>query len=82
MWALWQKADNARLADIGGARTIEGFGPGAEDVEPTTLDTPVWMGFMNDDVSVWAIMDTVNGDGSGVLCYDYEDSPSLVGRDI
>ncbi|KAM0321556.1 hypothetical protein ACHAQA_010046 [Verticillium albo-atrum] len=80
MWALWQKADKARLADIGGSRTIEGFGPGAEDVEPTTLDTPVWMGFMNEDVPVRAVMDTVNGDGDGVLCYKYEDSPSMMGR--
>lgn len=82
MWALWQKADKARLADIGGARTIEGFGPDAEHAEPTTLDTPVWMGFMNEDVAVRAVMDTMNRDGQGVLCYEYEDSPSLKGRNF
>lgn len=80
LWALWQKADKARLADIGGARTMEGFGPSRDDVEYITLDTPVWMGFMNDDVPVRAVMDTVNGNGEGVLCYQYEDSPSLAGR--
>ncbi|PPJ59323.1 hypothetical protein CBER1_11878 [Cercospora berteroae] len=82
MWALWQKDDKARLVDIGGARTVQGFGPDADHAEPTTLDTPVWMGFMNEDVTVKAVMDTVNEDGEGVLCYEYDDSPSLEGRDL
>jgi tyrosinase len=83
MWALWQKRDKARLADIGGFRTGEGTGPGANETkELTTLDTPVWMGFMNEDVSVKSVMDTVNGDSEGVLCYVYEDSPSLKGRNL
>jgi tyrosinase len=81
MWSLWQKADKSRLADIGGARTIDGFGPSGDKVELTTLDTPLWMGFMNDDVPVKAVMDTLNRDGEGVLCYEYEESPSLAGRD-
>ncbi|KAG5657919.1 hypothetical protein KAF25_007952 [Fusarium avenaceum] len=80
MWSLWQKADKSRLADIGGARTIDGFGPSSDKVELTTLDTPLWMGFMNDDVPVKAVMDTLNGDGEGVLCYEYEESPSLAGK--
>lgn len=80
IWTLWQKADRSRLTDIGGARTTEGSGPGADQVETTTLDTPVWMGFLNDDVPVREVMDTVNGDNQGVLCYDYEDSPSLAGK--
>ncbi|SPJ83611.1 uncharacterized protein FTOL_10127 [Fusarium torulosum] len=80
MWSLWQKADRSRLADIGGARTINGFGPSGDDVELTTLDTPLWMGFMNDDIPVKAVMDTINGDGEGVLCYEYEESPSLAGK--
>jgi len=81
MWTKWQKADNSRLSDIGGPRTTEGSGPtSADQVETTTLDTPVWMGFMNDDVAIKAVMDTMNGDGQGVLCYEYEDSPSLAGR--
>lgn len=80
IWALWQKADRSRLADIGGARTTVGSGPGGDQVEITTLDTPVWMGFLNDDVAVREVMDTVNGDNQGVLCYEYEDSPSLAGK--
>jgi tyrosinase len=82
MWALWQKRDGARLADIGGFRTGEGTGPGPDEAELTTLDTPLWMGFMNVDVPVKAVMDTLDEDGEGVLCYVYEDSPSLQGRHI
>lgn len=81
MWNLWQKADKSRLTDIGGARTTVGSGPSqADQVETTTLDTPVWMGFMNDDVAIRAVMDTLNSDNQGVLCYEYEDSPSLAGK--
>ncbi|KAL2681189.1 hypothetical protein Neosp_008796 [[Neocosmospora] mangrovei] len=80
LWSLWQKADKARLADVGGSRTLDGFGPSGDQVEPTTLDTPLWMGFMNDDVLVKAVMDTINRDGEGILCYEYEDSPSLTGK--
>jgi len=82
LWAMWQKADKARLLDIGGARTVEGLGPDANNVEQTTLDTPVWMGFMNDDVPVRAVMDTTNQDGEGVLCYEYQDSPSIAGKNL
>ncbi|KAL1852340.1 hypothetical protein Daus18300_012235 [Diaporthe australafricana] len=81
MWTKWQKADSLRLSDIGGPRTTQGSGPtSADQVENTTLDTPVWMGFLNDDVAIKAVMDTMNGDGQGVLCYEYEDSPTLAGR--
>ncbi|UPK93034.1 hypothetical protein LCI18_003969 [Fusarium solani-melongenae] len=80
LWSLWQTAGKARLTDVGGARTLDGFGPSGDQVEPTTLDTPLWMGFINDDVPVKAVMDTINRDGEGVLCYEYEDSPSLAGK--
>lgn len=82
MWTLWQNRDLAHLNDIGGPRTMEGFGPSADAVEETTLDTPIWMGFMADDVTVSAVMDTVNREGGGKLCYEYQDSPSLVGRKL
>ncbi|CAN9189060.1 unnamed protein product [Alternaria alternata] len=82
MWALWQSRDPARLADISGPRTMEGLGPGRDTVEQTTVDTPVWMGFVGDDVKVGAILDTMNREGGGVLCYKYEDSPSLTGRNL
>ncbi|KAI4609926.1 hypothetical protein J4E83_008490 [Alternaria metachromatica] len=82
MWTLWQSRDPARLTDIGGPRTIEGFGPPADAVEQTTLDTPVWMGFMAEDVAVREVLDTMNQEGEGVLCYKYEDSPSVVGREF
>ena len=61
---------------------MEGLGPAADAVEQTTLDTPVWMGFMADDVTVGAVMDTMNRGGGGRLCYEYQDSPSLVGRNL
>ena len=82
MWALWQSRDPARLADISGPRTLEGLGPGRDAVEQTTVDTPVWMGFVGNDVKVGAILDTINREGGGVLCYKYEDSPSLAGRNF
>jgi tyrosinase len=78
MWALWQSRDPARLADISGPS----LGPGRDTVEQTTVDTPVWMGFVGDDVKVGAILDTMNREGGGVLCYKYEDSPSLTGRNL
>lgn len=67
IWALWQKADRSRLADIGGARTTQGSGPSGDQVETTTLDTPVWMGFLNDDVAVREVMDTADRDKSSDL---------------
>ncbi|KAI9146916.1 Tyrosinase P [Paramyrothecium foliicola] len=77
LWASWQKVDTKRLTDISGSRTMEGLGPSIDKVENTTLDTPLWMGFMNEDIPVSKVMDPYNQDGSGVLCYEYEESPSL-----
>ncbi|KAH7014061.1 hypothetical protein B0J12DRAFT_635931 [Macrophomina phaseolina] len=82
MWTLWQQRDKARLTDIGGARTLEGYGPSGDKVENTTLATPLWMGFLNEDVPVKKVLDTMNRDGEGILCYKYEDSPSIMGRTI
>jgi tyrosinase len=61
---------------------MEGFGPAADAVEQTTLDTPVWIGFVAEDVMVGAVLDTMNREGEGVLCYKYADSPSLAGRKL
>lgn len=80
LWDLWQQRDQARLSDISGARTMRGLGPEGDQVENTTLDTPLWMGFMTSDVPVKSVMDTINGDGEGVLCYKYDVSPSTFGR--
>ncbi|KAG9193814.1 tyrosinase [Alternaria panax] len=82
MWALWQARDPARLTDISGPRTIEGFGPSPDAVEQSTVDKSVWMGFMGDDIEAGALLDTMNREAGGVLCYKYEDSPLLAVRNL
>lgn len=69
MLALWQKRDKTWLPDIGGFRTGEGTGLGPGEAEHTTLGTSLGMGLMNKDVLVKAVINTVDEDGKGVLCY-------------
>lgn len=66
MWALWQEQDPAKRAmDVGGSN-------GFFDLAPLKLDTPVWVGAMGRDVRSAEVMDPLNRDGQGFLCYKYE----------
>jgi tyrosinase len=66
IWYDWQSQDPARLHDIDGptkACTSHGT---------TKLSDMLWMGFNAPDKPISAVMDTLNQDGSGILCYKYE----------
>jgi tyrosinase len=66
MWALWQEQDPAtRAMDVGTASSMF-------DLAPLKNETPVWMGAMAPDVPALQVMDPLNRDGRGVLCYKYE----------
>jgi tyrosinase len=66
MWALWQEQDpGARALDVGTASSIF-------DLAPLRNDSPVWMGAMAPDVPALQVMDPLNRDGRGILCYKYE----------
>jgi tyrosinase len=72
VWWMWQSLNpSANLWAIGGRVYPNGTGE-------VTLDYPVQMSpFTAPDTTVRAVMDTLNRDGSGPLCYVYELDPRL-----
>ena len=72
LWAMWQEVDTkTRLYDVSDAEGPTGppFGPPRK---PLNLDTPMWMGFVAPDRPVRDVMDTMNRNGKGFLCYKYD----------
>jgi tyrosinase len=69
IWWIWQNQNpQSNLYAIGGPEFPNGTGAW------TTLDTPVYMApFIANDVKAREVMDTLNRNGEGVLCYNYED---------
>ena len=66
---MWQELDlGKRLYNVSGDNRIF-FGLTGN---PLTLDSPMWMGFSAPDRPVRDVMDTMNRDGKGFLCYKYE----------
>jgi tyrosinase len=67
VWALWQntRPENAHALD----GPIYPNGTGA-----VTMDYPLYMTpFIAPDQPISAVIDTQNRDGSGILCYVYEE---------
>ncbi|RDI87962.1 hypothetical protein Vi05172_g1759 [Venturia inaequalis] len=65
VWALWQEQDPKRIMDAGEAT-------GLSDTSPMTLDSWFWVGFAGKDRQTVEVMDALNRDGRGVVCYKYE----------
>jgi tyrosinase len=89
MWAIWQELDlQKRLVDVAESPQsltprVPPF-PGLENVplnfmapKPLTLDTPITLGFAAPDRRVGEVMDTLNRDGNGFLCYRYDRGASV-----
>jgi tyrosinase len=71
LWSIWQRQAPGNLYDMGGPIWPFGSGPGN-----VTLNTIVDMGlFMAPSLPINAVMDTLNANGQGVLCYQYESYP-------
>lgn len=69
IWSIWQDANiKDRLFDVGKPET--GFL--ALFFTPLKLQTPIWMGFAAPDRPARDVMDTINRDGKGFLCYKYD----------
>ncbi|KAF2435605.1 Di-copper centre-containing protein [Tothia fuscella] len=70
MWSMWQGMSEANAKAFNGPISPNGTGL-------STLDSPLYMTpFLAPDLPVKAVMDTENKDGSGILCYKYEDNPA------
>jgi tyrosinase len=73
LWAMWQELDTEkRLYDISKPDETAGGPPFGPPERPMTLDTPLWMGFGAPDRPVRDVMDTMNRNGKGFLCYKYD----------
>jgi len=73
LWAMWQEADTEkRLYDISKAKGALGGPPFGPPERTMTLDSPLWMGFGAPDRPVKDVMDTMNRNGKGFLCYKYD----------
>jgi tyrosinase len=71
IWWMWQKRAEENLYSFGGPVYPFGRGPGT-----VTLNCTMEMGaFMAPSLPVLTVMDTVNADGRGFLCYEYETYP-------
>jgi len=78
LWAMWQEVDiKTRLQDLSPAINVteSSAGLGA----PVYLETPLWMGFGAPDRPVRDVMDTLNRDGKGFLCYKYDKMADMYG---
>ena len=64
LWALWQEQDPKWLSDY---RAVSG--------EEFTADTKLLMGLFAPVKLVKDVMDTLNRDGNGTLCFKYEGLP-------
>ena len=71
---MWQALNPGKnLWAIGGPVYPDGSGG------EVTLDYPVQMSpFTAPDTTIRSVMDTLNRDGSGALCYVYEPDPRLL----
>jgi tyrosinase len=64
IWYIWQKRHNI-IYDIGGPLWANGTGV-------TTFDTFLDMGvFLAPPIPARKVMDTLNRDDTGILCYEY-----------
>jgi tyrosinase len=71
LWAMWQELDlDNRLHNVSG--TVPSLLPFSFPGSNFTLDTPIWMGFSAPDRPVKDVMDTMNRNGKGFLCYKYD----------
>jgi len=75
LWAIWQEEDlKNRLVDVtspSARPTFPGF-RGAPPIPDLTLKTPIELGFAAPDRPVGDVMDIMNRDGKGFLCYRYD----------
>jgi tyrosinase len=67
IWALWQSQDPDRIMEVNGDMNLK-------ETKPLTLDTILYMGFAGKDRPIKNVMDPINRDGNGILCYVYEDA--------
>jgi tyrosinase len=66
IWSIWQEQSSDNLYDMGGPIFPNGTGL-------TTLDYIMEMGqFMAPSLPIRTVMDTMNRNGRGILCYKYE----------
>ena len=66
VWWTWQNLQPQNLWAIGGPIYPNGTGT-------TTLDSPIYMSpYTAPDVKIRNVMDSLNRNGEGVLCYVYE----------
>jgi tyrosinase len=66
IWSIWQRQSSINLYDIGGPIFPNGTGL-------ITLDYRMEMGqFMAPSLPIRTVMDTLNWNGHGLLCYQYE----------
>ena len=73
VWWMWQTLAPQNLWAIGGPVFPDGTGG------QVTLDYPIQMSPSTaPDITIRGAMDTLNRDGSGVLCYVYEPDPRLL----
>jgi hypothetical protein len=67
VWNTWQKLRPENYWAVKGPIYPDGRGV-------TTLDSPIYMTpFIAPDEPIRRVMDTKNADGTGILCYEYED---------
>jgi tyrosinase len=72
IWALWQSLNSSYLYDMGGPVYPNGTGH-------TTLDYPVrMMEEIAPQVPIREVMDTLNRNTQGILCYEYLESGETV----
>ena len=74
LWAMWQEEDiKTRLYNLSNPTT----GLFSIFADTLKLDTPIYMGFAAPDRVVRDVMDTMNRDGKGFLCYKYDKGPKM-----
>jgi tyrosinase len=74
VWWMWQALDPANnLRAVGGPVFPDGSGGEVTAAYPVQMSP-----FTAPDTTIGAVLDTLNRDGSGVLCYVYEPDARLL----
>jgi tyrosinase len=72
LWYTWQKKKVKNFNDVVASTTAYGKVAGAQSKMLTSLNSEISMGVQWPSVLVKALIDPLNRDRTGILCYQYD----------
>jgi tyrosinase len=70
LWYTWQKKNASNFHDV--VASTEAYGKVAGSKKLTSLNSEISMGVQWPSILFKAVIDPLNRDGTGILCYEYD----------